>query len=132
MRFIIRMIGAFAVVLLVVGAGAYWYLSPVRLKAWIEPQLASALNRGVTLDGARLDLLGPGVELLGVTIQDRVGFGAAPFLKAEKVCVTVSPWGVFFEGGSLGELRLDDANLSVVVNAQGTVNAADLLGQLPA
>ena len=90
-------------VLIVVVAGAYWYVTPERLKAIVQPHLSSALGREVAFD--RIDWgLFDGVELSGLRVEGRDG--SDPFLVAERAQVYVSRWKLL---SSLGALVLRGA-----------------------
>ena len=75
-------------VLIVVVAGAYWYVTPQRLKAIVQPRLSSALGREVMFD--RIDWgLFDGVVISGLRVEGGSGFD--PLLVAERAQVPVSP-----------------------------------------
>ena len=94
-------------VLIVVVAGAYWYGTPQRLKAIVQPRLSSALGREVVFDRVEWGLSD------GVVITDlRVGDGADPLLIAERAQVPVSPSAWLLGDRWWGELVLEDAVVS--------------------
>ena len=63
-------------VLIVVVASAYWYVTPQRLKAIVQPHLSSALGREVMFDSIEWGLFdGVVISDLRVEGQD----GADPF-----------------------------------------------------
>ena len=102
-------------VLIVVVAGAYWYVTPQRLKAIVQPHLSSALGREVVFDHIEW---GPfdGVVISGLRVEGRVG--ADPFLVAEQAQVYVSRWTLLW---GLGALVLKDVVPGM--NEQGDADA---------
>ena len=106
-------------VLIVVVAGAYWYVTPQRLKAIVQPHLSSALGREVVFD--RIEW-GPfdGVVISGLRVGDRVG--ADPVLVAEQAQVYVSRWKLLW---GLGALVLKDAVLGM--DEQGDAEDTSIL-----
>ena len=102
--------------LIVVVAGAYWYVTPPRLKAFVQPHLSSALGREVVFD--RIDWgLSDGVVFSGLRVEGRVG--TDPFtdlqhvstsLAAERAQVYMSRWKLL---SSLGALVLRGAVLGM-------------------
>ncbi len=106
-------------VLIVVVAGAYWYVTPQRLKAIVQPHLSSALGREVVFD--RIEW-GPfdGVVISGLRVEGRVG--ADPFLVAEQAQVYVSRWKLLW---GLGALVLKDAVLGM--DEQGDAEDTSIL-----
>ena len=99
-------------VLIVVVASAYWYVTPQRLKAIVQPRLSSALGREVVFD--RIDWgLSNGVVISGLRVEGRDG--SDPFtdlqhvstsLVAERAQVHMSRWKLL---SSLGALVLRGA-----------------------
>lgn len=99
-------------VLIVVVASVYWYVNPARLKAIVQPRLASVLGREVTFD--RIDWgLSDGVVISGLRVQDRIGTDptdvphVSTSLVAERAQVHVSPRAWLSGDGWLGELVLE-------------------------
>ncbi len=90
-------------VLIVVVAGAYWYVTPPRLKAIVQPHLSSALGREVVFDRIEWGL-SDGVVISGLRVEGRVG--TDPFLVAERAQVHMSRWKLL---SSLGALVLRGA-----------------------
>ena len=95
----------FLVVLIVMAATAYWYVTPQRLKAIVQPYLSLALKRDVTFDRINWRL-SEGVVISGLRVAGEVG--ADPILVAERAQVQVSPSAWFLGTGWLGELVLAD------------------------
>ncbi len=99
-------------VLIVVVASAYWYVTPQRLKAIVQPHLSSALGREVMFDRIEWGLF-DGVVFSGLRVEGRVG--TDPFtdlqhvstsLAAERAQVHMSRWKLL---SSLGALVLRGA-----------------------
>ena len=78
-----------AAVLIIVVASAYWYVTPQRLKAIVQPHLSSALGREVMFDRIEWGLF-DGVVFSGLRVEGRVG--SDPFLVAEQAEVHMSRW----------------------------------------
>ena len=78
-----------AMILIIVVASAYWYMTPQRLKAIVQPQLSSALGREVMFDRIEWGL-SDGVVFSGLRVEGRVG--TDPFLVAEQAQVYMSRW----------------------------------------
>ena len=97
-RFLKWFFPIFAVVLIVVVASAYWYVTPQRLKAIVQPHLSSALGREVMFD--RIDWgLSDGVVFSGLRVEGRTG--ADPLLVADQAQVLVSRWKLLSVLGTL-------------------------------
>jgi len=97
-------------VLIVVVAGAYWYVTPQRLKAIVQPRLSSALGREVMFD--HIDWgLSDGVVFSGLRVEGRTG--ADPFLVADQTQVHVSSSAWLLGDRWWGELMLEDAVISL-------------------
>ena len=90
-------------VLIVVVASAYWYVTPQRLKAIVQPRLSSALGREVMFDHINWGLFDR-VVISGLRVGGRDG--SDPFLVAEQAQVYVSRWTLLW---GLGALVLEDA-----------------------
>jgi len=109
MRFFKWFFPILAVILIIVVASAYWYVTPQRLKEIVQPRLSSALGREVMFD--RIDWgLFDGVVFSGLRVEGRTG--ADPFLVAEQAQVHVSPSAWFLGDRWWGELVLEDAVVS--------------------
>ena len=115
-------------ILIVVVAGAYWYVTPQRLKAIVQPHLSSALGREVMFD--RIEW-GPfdGVVISGLRVGDRVGADSftdlqpvSTCLVAEQAQVHVSRWKLLW---GLGALVLKDAVLGM--DEQGDAEDTSIL-----
>ena len=85
-------------VLIVVVASAYWYVTPQRLKAIVQPSLSSALGREVMFDRIGWGL-SDGAVILGLRVEGRVG--ADPLLVAEQAQVYMSRWKLLSSLGAL-------------------------------
>lgn len=85
-------------VLIVVVASAYWYMTPQRLKAIVQPSLSSALGREVTFDHIEWGL-SDGAVISGLRVEGRVG--ADPLLVAEQAQVYMSRWKLLSSLGAL-------------------------------
>ncbi|MDE2698304.1 MAG: hypothetical protein OXI23_05495 [Gemmatimonadota bacterium] len=95
--------------MIIVIASAYWYVTPQRLKAVVQPRLSSALGREVMFD--HIDWgLSDGVVFSGLRVEGRTGVG--PFLVAEQAQVHVSPSAWLLGDRWWGELVLEDAVVS--------------------
>ncbi len=96
-------------VLIVLAASAYWYMTPQRLKAIVQPRLSSALGREVMFD--RIDWgLSDGVVISGLGVEK--GDGSDPLLVAERAQVPVSPSAWLLGDRWWGELVMEDAVVS--------------------
>ena len=87
-----------AVILIIVVASAYWYVTPQRLKEIVQPRLSSALGREVMFDRIEWQLF-DGVVISGLRVEDRGG--ADPFLVAEQAEVHMSRWKLLSVLGAL-------------------------------
>ncbi len=96
-------------VLIVVVASAYWYVTPQRLKAIVQPRLSSALGREVMFDRIEWGL-SDGVVFSDLRVEGRVG--TDPFLVAEQAQVPVSPSAWLLGDRWWGELVLEGAVVS--------------------
>ncbi len=98
MRFLKWFFPILAVILIIVVAGAYWYVTPQRLKAIVQPRLSSALGREVVFDRVEWGL-SDGVVISGLRVEGRVG--ADPLLVAEQAQVYMSRWKLLSVLGAL-------------------------------
>ena len=85
-------------VLIALVASAYWYVTPQRLKAIVQPHLSSALGREVMFDRIEWGL-SDGVVFSGLRVEGRVG--TDPFLVAEQAEVHMSWWKLLSVLGAL-------------------------------
>ena len=107
MRFLKWFFPILAVTLIIVVASAYWYVTPQRLKAIVQPRLSSALGREVMFDRIEWGLFD------GVVITDlRVEDGTGPFLIADRAQVPVSPSAWLLGDRWWGELVIEGAVVS--------------------
>ena len=97
-RFLKWFFPIFAAVLIVVVASAYWYVTPQRLKAIVQPRLSSALGREVVFDRIEWGL-SDGVVISGLRVEGQDG--ADPFLVAERAQVHMSRWSLLSVLGAL-------------------------------
>ncbi len=88
MRFLKWFFPILAVVLIIVVASAYWYVTSERLKAIVQPRLSSALGREVVFDRVEWGL-SDGVVFSNLRVENRDG--SDPLLIAEQAQVPVSP-----------------------------------------
>ena len=100
MRFLKWFFPILAVILMIVVASAYWYVTPQRLKTIVQPSLSSALGREVMFDRIEWGL-SDGAVISGLRVEGRVG--ADPLLVAEQAQVYMSRWKLL---SSLGALML--------------------------
>ncbi|MYC12193.1 MAG: hypothetical protein F4Y39_00550 [Gemmatimonadetes bacterium] len=96
-------------VLIVLVASAYWYMTPQRLKAIVQPHLSSALGREVMFDHIEWGL-SDGVVFSGLRVEK--GDGSYPLLVAERAQVPVSPSAWLLGDRWWGELVMEDAVVS--------------------
>ncbi len=96
-------------VLIVVVASAYWYVTPQRLKAIVQPHLSSALGREVMFDHIEWGLF-DGVVISGLRVED--GDGSDPLLVAERAQVPVSLSAWLLGDRWWGELVMEGAVVS--------------------
>ena len=109
-RFLKWFFPIFAAVLIVLVASAYWYVTPQRLKAIVQPRLSSAVGRGVMFD--HIDWgLSDGVVFSGLRVEGRTG--TDPFLVAERAQMPVSPSAWLLGDRWWDELVLEDAVISL-------------------
>ena len=87
-----------AVILIIVVASAYWYVTPQRLKAIVQPRLSSALGREVMFDHIEWGL-SDGVVITDLRVEDRDG--SDPLLIAEQAQVQMSRWRLLSVLGAL-------------------------------
>lgn len=96
-------------ILIVVVASAYWYVTPQRLKAIVQPRLSSALGREVVFD--HIDWrLSNDVVILGLRVEG--GDGSDPLLVADRAQVPVSPSAWLLGDRWWGELVLEGVVVS--------------------
>ena len=110
-----------AAVLIVVVASAYWYVTPQRLKAIVQPHLSSALGREVMFDRINWGL-SDGVVFSGLRVEGRDG--SDPFLVAERAQVYMSRWKLL---SSLGALVLRGVVVSPEIDEQSDAEDAPIL-----
>lgn len=97
------------VVLIVVVAGAYWYVTSQRLKAIVQPRLSAALGREVMFD--RIDWgLFDGVVISDLRVEN--GDVSDPLLVAERIQMSVSPGAWLLGGRWWDEVVLEGAVVS--------------------
>lgn len=108
-RFLKWFFPIFAVVLIVVVASAYWYVTPQRLKEIVQPRLSSALGREVVFDHIDWGLF-DGVVISGLRVEK--GDGSDPLLVAERAQVDVSLSAWLLGDKWWGELAMEDAVIS--------------------
>ncbi|MXX13354.1 MAG: hypothetical protein F4Z86_07885 [Gemmatimonadetes bacterium] len=97
-------------VLIVLVASAYWYMTPQRLKAIVQPHLSSALGREVMFDHIEWGL-SDGVVFSGLRVEK--GDGSYPLLVAEGAQMPVSPSAWLLGDRWWGELVLEGAVVSL-------------------
>ncbi len=107
MRFLKWFFPILAVVLIIVVASAYWYVTSERLKAIVQPRLSSALGREVVFDRVEWGL-SDGVVITDLRVED----GADPLLIAERAQVPVSPSAWLLGDRWWGELVIEGAVVS--------------------
>lgn len=96
----------------------------VTTPAGLKTVLGLVWGRSVDLKSVDGGLQGP-VEMTGLSVADRPGFGEAPFFEAERVKLSFRPWVLIYRG--FDELELEKPRLSLVVNEAGKANYDDLL-----
>ena len=105
MRFLKWFFPIFAAVLIVVVASTYWYVTPQRLKAIVQPHLSSALGREVMFDSIEWGVF-DGVVISDLRVEGRGGLVA----ERAEVPVSLSAW--LLGDRWWGELVLDGAVVS--------------------
>lgn len=97
-RFLKWFFPIFAAFLIIVVASAYWYVTPQRLKAIVQPHLSSALGREVMFDRIEWGLFDE-VMISGLRVEGRGG--SDPLLVAERAQVYMSRWKLVSVLGAL-------------------------------
>ena len=128
MKYIYRTLFIFALLMLMGLIGAHFYFSPTRLQGLLQPRLQKALQRNVTFDHAQLDYgLEPSIALANLTIQDRPGFSAQPFIKTKQAHIQISPLAFLMGQNRIGTLHLEEAQIRITINHKGEYNTSDLM-----
>jgi hypothetical protein len=118
-----------AAILLYLGAAALLraFLDPESLAEWVEPRAEAALNREVELDGVRLFFFpGFGAELQGIEVKNLPEFGGPPLARVERVRLRVALLPLLRRRIEVGEVRVEDPVLRLMVDADGRTNYGDL------
>ena len=98
LRFLKWLVPIGTAVLIVLFASAYWYVTPQRMKAIVQPRLSSALGREVMFDHIAWGL-SEGIVFSDLRVEG--GDGSDPLLVAEQVQVPVSRWKLLSVLGAL-------------------------------
>jgi len=111
-------------------AGLLAWLGSGPAVQWLVAREGSrALSMRVTLEGARLGLLGPRLRLEGIALGNPPGFGDERMLAAERVSVRVDPASLLQETIRLREVAVDGFVLRVE-SVDGRTNVEALRGRV--
>ena len=116
-------------VIVVAVLGVSLYLTPERLRRLVLPALEESLQRKVELQRVGLRLWGGlGASVEGLSVADRKGFGADPFISAERAALSLELWPLLKGEAGLGAIVISEPSISLVIDEKGEANYADLAG----
>jgi len=119
--------------LIVVGLIAFYtvtgfFLAPVIVKSQLEKRLSAELGRHVTVEKVRTNPFAISLTLENFAIRERDG--TSKFVDWRRLYVNVDVWNSIWSAWSLGEVDLEGFDARIAVNADSTLNFADILTRL--
>lgn len=99
-----------------------------RVQALVVEELASQINRRITLDEVGLSVFPSiGIDVTGLTIFDQPNFSSSdPFVRFDRFVLKVKFWPLLRRELIVDELVFVRPVISIIVNEQGTANYEDL------
>ncbi|MDM7985834.1 MAG: AsmA family protein [Smithella sp.] len=101
------------------------------LKKGIEYGGTTAMKVGVSLDDAKLSILGGNVELDGLKIQNPSGYQHPEFLTMGKAAVQLNIKSLLSETVEIDKIQLDQIQLTIEQKGLTTNNLQEILNSLP-
>lgn len=102
---------------------------PEKIKEIVIPEIETALNdRKVNVGDVSLSIFPTlGVELKGLQIAEREGFGNKPFIKLKEIVIEVKLIPLFSSNLEIDKILLSEPEINILVNSDGIENFADLV-----
>jgi hypothetical protein len=101
------------------------------LKIGIETGATSALKVGVSLDSAKLSLLGGSVELNGLKVQNPAGYQNPEFLTLSKAAVALKVKSLLSNTIEIEKIQFDEIQLTIEQKGITTNNLQEIMSALP-
>lgn len=101
------------------------------IKIGIEKGAAAALKVGVSLDSAKLSILGGSAELNGLKIDNPSGYQHPEFLKMGKAALKMKTMSVFSDTVEIEKIQLDQVSVTIEQKGVTTNNLQEILNNLP-
>ncbi|MBL9208944.1 MAG: DUF748 domain-containing protein [Opitutaceae bacterium] len=105
-----------------------FFLAPVIVKSQLEKRLSAELGRRVTVEKVRTNPYAISLTLENFAIRERDG--ASKFVDWRRLYVDVDVWTSIWSAWSLGEIDLEGFDARIAVNADSSLNFADILTKL--
>jgi hypothetical protein len=101
------------------------------LKIGIETGAAAALKVGVSLDSAKLSLLGGSVELYGLNVQNPPGYQHPEFLNLKKAAIDLKISSLLSNTIEIEKIQFDEIQVTLEQKGVTTNNLQEILSALP-
>ena len=105
-----------------------FFLAPVIVKSQLEKRLSAELGRNVTVEKVRTNPYAISLTLENFAIRERDG--TSKFVDWRRLYVNVDVWHSIWSAWSLSEIDLDGFDARIAVNADSSLNFADILTKL--
>jgi uncharacterized protein involved in outer membrane biogenesis len=105
-----------------------FFLAPVIVKSQLEKRLSAELGRRVTVEKVRTNPYAISLTLENFAIRERDG--TSKFVDWRRLYVNVDVWHSIWSAWSLSEIDLDGFDARIAVNADSSLNFADILTKL--
>jgi hypothetical protein len=101
------------------------------LKIGVETGATAALKVGVTLNSAKLSILGGKVELDGLKVQNPAGYQNPEFLNLQKAAVALKVSSLMSDTIEIDKIQFDEIQLTIEQKGVTTNNLQEILNALP-
>ncbi|MGC4073331.1 MAG: DUF748 domain-containing protein [Nibricoccus sp.] len=106
---------------------AGFFIAPPIVRSQLEKRLAAELHREVKVEKVSLNPLTLSCAIEGLVIRERDGKGS--FVAWNRAFANFDSWSLFTGEWRFDEIALDGAEAHVLIDRDGKLNFADLLGQ---
>jgi hypothetical protein len=101
------------------------------IKMGIETGATAALKVGVSLNSAKLSILGGSAELNGLKVQNPAGYQHSEFLTMDKAAIKLKVMSVFSNTVEIEKVQFDEIQVTIEQKGVTTNNLQEILSALP-
>ncbi len=130
LKWIGLVVGGLLGIIIIVSVLLYFFLPLNAIKDLATQQLSAQLKREVKVQGVSFNIFS-GIKLTGLTIANRKGFEATPFVSADAIELKYAFWPLFAGKVIIPEINLVKPQILIEKSRKGEFNFSDMLATQP-